>query len=107
MPIERMSDPGMAARLYANTASAAPSAKPVSGGGGDSVSFAGLLEKNVTEAIDTLKAGEKTSAAALSGNASLTDVALASTAAESTLQMLVAVRDRAISAYQQVMQMPL
>jgi len=47
------------------------------------------------------------SAQAVTGEADLTDVVAAITSAELTLQTVVAVRDRLISAYQEIMRMPI
>ena len=51
--------------------------------------------------------GEKLSAQSVAGKAELTDVVTAVTSAELTLQTVVAVRDRVISAYQEIMRMPI
>ena len=59
------------------------------------------------EAVDTLHSGEKASANAVLGTANLTDVVEAVTAAELTLQTVVAVRDRMLTAYQEIMRMPI
>lgn len=53
-----------------------------------------------------MKAGEKASAQAVTGEASLTDVVEAVTDAEMTLQTVVAIRDRMLNAYQEIMRMP-
>jgi flagellar hook-basal body complex protein FliE len=47
------------------------------------------------------------SAKAVTGEADLTDVVTAVTNAELTLQTVVSVRDRLISAYQEIMRMPI
>ena len=73
----------------------------------DGVSFADLLKGSVQESLNTLRAGEEMSAKAVTGEANLTDVVQAITAAELTLQTVVAVRDRMISAYQEIMRMPI
>jgi flagellar hook-basal body complex protein FliE len=44
---------------------------------------------------------------ALAGQADLTDVVIAVTNAEVTLQTVVAIRDRVIQAYQEIIRMPL
>jgi flagellar hook-basal body complex protein FliE len=54
-----------------------------------------------------LRAGEAKAVEALSGRASLQDVVEAVTAAELSLQKMTAVRDRVISAYQEIMRMPI
>lgn len=71
----------------------------------ESVSFADLLGNKVEESVQTLKSGEEMAAKAITGEADLTDVVQAVTDAELTLQTLVAVRDKMISAYQEIMRM--
>ncbi len=75
--------------------------------GGSEVSFADLMKQGVTQAVDTMKAGEAMSAKAITGEANITDVVQAVTSAEITLQTLVSVRDKMISAYQDIMRMPI
>lgn len=70
-------------------------------------SFADLMKSSAQSSIDTLRAGEQMSAKAVTGDANLTDVVQAVTSAELTLQTVVAVRDRMISAYQDIMRMPI
>ena len=54
-----------------------------------------------------MKAGEQMSARAVTGEASLPEVVQAVNAAELTLSTVVAVRDRLITAYQEIMRMPI
>lgn len=115
MAIDRIIDPNMALNAYANSSNVAARGR-VDGGdetdtsGGSSsggVSFSSFLEDKARESIGTLKEGEKMSAKAVTGEADLTDVVQAVTDAEVTLQTVVAVRDRMISAYQEIMRMPI
>ncbi len=71
------------------------------------VSFAEFMKENIQDTVQTMKAGEEMSAKAVTGEAGLTDVVQAVTSAELTLQTVVAVRDRMISAYQDIMRMPI
>ena len=73
------------------------------GGGG----FADLVKSAAHDTVATLKQGEAASAAAVGGNANLTEVVTAVSNAEATLQTVVAVRDRVISAYQDILKMPI
>jgi len=73
----------------------------------DGNSFADFMAKNIQGSVDTMKSGEEMSAKAVTGEADLTDVVQAVTSAEITLQTLVGVRDRMISAYQDIMRMPI
>ncbi len=70
-------------------------------------SFEEILKQTAASTIDTMKGGEKMSAEAIVGNADLNDVVQAVTASELTLQTIVAVRDRMVSALQEVLRMPI
>ena len=78
-------------------------------GSGDSggVTFSDFLKAKAEESVDTLRKSEEMSAKAVTGDADITDVVQAVTSAEITLQTVVAVRDRMISAYQEIMRMPI
>jgi len=69
--------------------------------------FGELLRQAAGGAIDALKQGEQASLAGIAGKASVTDVAAALANAETTLQTVVAVRDKVISAYQDIIKMPM
>lgn len=73
-------------------------------GGG---AFGDLVEKAATESIDTMRAGEKASAEAVTGKANLTDVVDSITDAELTLQTVIAVRDKMLESYQEILRMPI
>ncbi|MCW2246494.1 flagellar hook-basal body complex protein FliE [Azospirillum fermentarium] len=91
---------------YANTA-----ARGTSGGGmaprADGPSFGDVLEEAVKSSVNTMKAGETMSAQAAVGQAELTDVIQAVTNAEVTLQTVTTVRDKVITAYQEILRMPI
>jgi flagellar hook-basal body complex protein FliE len=69
--------------------------------------FGALLEQTLSEAIDAGRKGEAIATAAVSGRTSLQEVVEAVNAAELTLQTVVAVRDRIIAAYQEILRMPI
>lgn len=69
--------------------------------------FSNLVKGAIGSAADTMAHGEKLSVQSVAGKAELTDVVTAVTAAELTLQTVVAVRDRVISAYHEIMRMPI
>jgi flagellar hook-basal body complex protein FliE len=70
-------------------------------------SFAGMLRDGLRSTGTDLKSSEAKAVEALSGRASLQDVVEAVTEAELSLQKMTAVRDRVISAYQEIMRMPI
>jgi flagellar hook-basal body complex protein FliE len=105
MAIDKIIDPSIAANAYANTSKTAALGKGVAGN--DGVSFSDFLKDQTADAIKTIKNSETMSARAITGEADLTDVVQAVTAAELTLQTVVAVRDRLVGAYQEIMRMPI
>ena len=76
----------------------------VDSGGGD---FAKMVEDAVSSAGDAIRAGEQATVGAMTGKAELTDIITAVSNAELTLQTVVAVRDRIIQAYQEIIRMPI
>jgi len=70
-------------------------------------SFAELLKEAGQTAVDTLKHSEALTAEAVVGRADLLDVVQAVNDAETTLRTVTAVRDRVITAYQEIMRMPI
>lgn len=75
-------------------------AAPTSGGG-----FGAMVENMVTNAGESLRAAETASAKHVAGKGDLIDVVTAIGAAETALETVVAVRDRMVSAYQEIMRM--
>lgn len=69
--------------------------------------FAQMVQDVAEEAIEAGEKAEGLSAAAIQDKADLTEVVTAISNAEVTLQTVVAVRDRIISAYQQILRMPI
>ena len=70
-------------------------------------SFVDLVKDVATQSIQAGKQSERVTAAAVAGEANLTEVVTAVSNAEMTLQTVVAVRDRVLAAYQQIMRMPI
>lgn len=66
-------------------------------------SFGDILKQSIGSAIDAQKTSEKVSAAAVLGKADMTDVLKAVNDAEMALNTVLAVRDRVVQAYQQIM----
>ncbi len=75
----------------------------VSGG----VNFADMLKSAVDTGSNTLAKSEQIGIEAVAQKADIVDVVTAVNAAEVTLQTVVAVRDRMVQAYQQIMRMPI
>ncbi len=69
--------------------------------------FADLVKDAVSRSTDVLRESEAVSVRALTKDAGLTEIVTAVSNAEFTLQTVVAVRDRMIQAYQEIMKMPI
>jgi len=81
------------------------SATPAAGGGGEG--FGGVLQRAIQGAVDAGRQADAASSGAILGQVGVTETVLAVTRAEMALQTAVAVRDRVVSAYQDVMRMPI
>jgi flagellar hook-basal body complex protein FliE len=68
-------------------------------------SFGSVLQGAVTGLTNLGNQADQKSVQAMSGNGGLTDVVMAVSKAEMALQASVAVRDKVISAYQEIMRM--
>lgn len=85
----------------ARAAAAPPSSAPAP------ESFGDLLARSMSEAVATGDKAEASSLEALTGRVPLQDLVERVNAAEMSLQTVVAVRDRLITAYQEIMRMPI
>lgn len=70
-------------------------------------SFPDLVAKAVKSAVNTVRQGESVAAAGLQGKASAQEVVQATMSAELTVQAVVAVRDKLVNAYLDIMRMPI
>jgi flagellar hook-basal body complex protein FliE len=80
----------------------AGAAAPVAGG-----DFSQFLSKAVHEAVSTMRSGEEASVKQVAGKGDIVNVVNAVNQAELTLDTVVAIRDKVIAAYQNVLQMPI
>jgi flagellar hook-basal body complex protein FliE len=78
---------------------------PAIGGAGASGSFGNMIEDMVSDATQTMRGAEQASAKQVAGKGDLIDVVTAIGAAETALDTVVAVRDRVVSAYGEIMRM--
>lgn len=67
--------------------------------------FASVLADISGDAISTMKAGEAAAIQGIGGNMALQEVVSAIMSAEQTLQTAIAVRDKVVSAYQEISRM--
>jgi flagellar hook-basal body complex protein FliE len=98
-------NPLMAAKAYASIQGGAlptaPAAGPAQSG------FAEMLTNVMGDMTATSRAAETQMTAAVQGQGSLIDVVTAVSSAEASLETVMAVRDQVISAYQEIMRMPI
>lgn len=70
-------------------------------------SFGDMLGNIFDTAVDASRASEAATAQSIQGKADLIDVVTAVNNAEMAVETLVAVRDRVVSAYQEILRMPI
>lgn len=97
-----------AAKAYANVAAQAINTTPKAASpepqGAD---FGQLVSKAVNEVVTTSRHAEGQMMAQAQGKADLVDVVTAISSAQSSLETVMAVRDQVISAYKEIMAMPI
>jgi flagellar hook-basal body complex protein FliE len=80
-------------------------------GGGETaqggINFGDLLKSAMTDVTQASKTAETKVAQQVAGKADLVDVVTAISSAEASLETVMAVRDQVISAYQEIMRMPI
>lgn len=69
--------------------------------------FGEMLGEALQSTLDASKTAEMTSAKAVAGKADITDVVTAVSNAEMALDTVVSIRDKVISAYQEIIRMPI
>ncbi|MEO3429464.1 flagellar hook-basal body complex protein FliE [Pelagibius sp. CAU 1746] len=82
---------------------AAPGLEARDSGGAD---FSSLLQRAAERAADTMLEGERQTVQAAAGTADLTEVVMAVSKAEMTLETVVTLRDKVVQAYQEILRMP-
>lgn len=97
-PLSNISPVGGAAAGNAGASPAAPAG---------SQDFASVLAGLTNQAASAIKAGEETAIKGIQGQAPVQDVAAAVMKAQTSLQTALAVRDKVISAYQDLTRMPI
>jgi len=98
-----------AARAYASTAAQAVNTAPkpqatVESDGGE---FGQMVTKAVNDVVNTSRHAENQMTAQVQGKADLVDVVTAISSAQASLETVMAVRDQVISAYKEIMAMPI
>jgi flagellar hook-basal body complex protein FliE len=70
-------------------------------------SFADFVRVAVSEPVAAVHKSEQMTAAAAAGKADMAEVVMAVTNAEMAIETVTAVRDRVVSAYQEILRMPI
>ncbi len=70
-------------------------------------SFTDMVKDSLDNAIETGERAEQLSMAQIAGEANMMDVVTAVANAEHTLETVVAVRDKVLQAYQEILRMPI
>ena len=96
---------GNASRLINQSAKpqADLTAQAASGGG----NFADLLAQNVQGVVDQGKQSDQMALDMVSGKANVVDMVTALSETEMAIESMVTIRDRVISAYEEIMRMPI
>jgi flagellar hook-basal body complex protein FliE len=71
------------------------------------ISFGDMLSSAMNDAVHASKTAETKIASGVAGKSDMVDVVTAISSAESSLETVMAVRDQVISAYQEIMRMPI
>ena len=108
-----MATPGIAANAYASLArltdptGAAKSVGAAAGVGDGAPNFSALLKNAVSSLNQVTRNTDAQTQAAATGKSNIVDVVTAVAETEVAIDALVAVRDRVIQAYEEIMKMPI
>jgi flagellar hook-basal body complex protein FliE len=104
-----MALPAAAAAAYQNAARMAlnPSVPDVVPADLPNSSFSDFLSGAIKDSVTTLRQGEQAASSQAMNKTNVVDVAHSLSAAELTLDTVVAVRDKVVAAYQSIMNMPI
>ena len=98
-------NPLMAARAYAQAQGTGGASAGAAAAGG--AEFSQLLTNVMGDMTQQTRAAETNMTQAVQGQGSMIDVVTSISSAEASLQTVIAVRDQVISAYQEIMRMPI
>jgi flagellar hook-basal body complex protein FliE len=106
-----MASPLAAANAYANVARLATDPSQAlanaTGAGGGEGSFASLLKDAVGTIVETGRKSDAQAQAMVNGKGNMVDVVTAVAETQVAVDAVVAVRDRVIQAYEEIMKMPI
>jgi flagellar hook-basal body complex protein FliE len=96
-----------AAALYRSASTPSTAGAPGGAMAGEGGGFNAALQRALQDGVELGRSADASATQALAGQGSISDVVLAVSRAELALQTAVAVRDRVVAAYQDVMRMPI
>ena len=97
-----------AINAYASAQAQADKTGSIGSGSGDTgAGFGDMVKQFMGDAISTSQNAEKMMVAQSQGKAELVDAVTAISSAQTSMQTVMAVRDQVISAYQEIMRMPI
>ena len=99
-------NPLLAAKAYAAVQNG-PAPKAAAAPGADGLDFSAMVSNAMTNMVQGQRQAEQAMSAHTQGKAELIDVVTAVSSAQASLETVMAVRDQVISAYQEVMRMPI
>ncbi|TAK49681.1 MAG: flagellar hook-basal body complex protein FliE [Xanthobacteraceae bacterium] len=103
-----MASPSIAANAYASLARLTdPAGGAARTGGSGAASFGSLLKEALGNVVDAGRKSDAQAMAMAGGKANVVDVVTAVAETEVAVETLVSVRDRVISAYEEIMKMPI
>ncbi|MCG8442290.1 MAG: flagellar hook-basal body complex protein FliE [Caulobacterales bacterium] len=100
-------DSATALKAYGQAANVAGASGSSPAGEGGATNFSDMVASAVADTEMQLKTAEQAAMKGATGEAPIIDVVTAVSAAELTLETVVAVRDEVVRAYQEIMRMPI
>lgn len=95
---------GQVQKLISNGGGQSQTPTPVAGHGPD---FGKMVEQSLQSVVETGKRSDQLSLDMVNGKANVVDVVTAVSQTELAIESLVTVRDRVISAYEEILRMPI
>jgi flagellar hook-basal body complex protein FliE len=102
-----MASPTVAANAYASLARITDPSGPKSSPGEGGPSFGDMVKEAIGSVVQSSKQSEAQAKAMVAGKSNMIDVVTAVAETEVAVDTLVSVRDRVISAYEEIMKMPI
>ncbi len=107
MPIDFVSAVNAYRQAAKTVETGSAQASMTSAAGAEGNSFVGMVTDSLKSAMQTGREAEELTLKQISGEADLKDVVTAVANAEHTLETVVAVRDKVLNAYQEILRMPI